>query len=192
MITDVSEHGTVGAACCHEAMRPSPHHSDVFSHLPVLLMRAMQTEQVAALLDGLVGNGWRPAQLRHRVGAEQAQGGVDRDAEHLVALLVRLSGEPSPDAAYAEQVRARQRDRADAASQAPTPAAPETREQHLAEIRSSLRGLPHRPREPEPRLRPECNLCGGEGLFFVTHEVHLCGRCVEVLASGEVSLRQVG
>jgi len=173
-------------------MPPSRHHSDVFSHLPVLLMRAMATDQVEQLLDALVHAGWRPAQLRHRVGAEQAQGSAERDAAHLVTLLQRLVDDPPPDAAYADLVRNRQQARADADEQAPTPAPPAAREQHLEQIRSALRGLPHRPREPEPRLRPECALCGGESAFFVTRKVHLCARCVDVLAAGEASLTQVG
>ena len=47
----------------------APHHPDVFSHLPALLMRELETPEVAAVLVELVAAGWRPGQLRHRVGA---------------------------------------------------------------------------------------------------------------------------
>lgn len=174
-------------------MRPaSPHHSDVFSHLPALLMRAMGTEEVDGLLERLVAAGWRPGQLRHRVGAEPSQGSVERDAAHLVELLTSLTASPCPDAVHAEQLRTRRLDRADAAARAPRPASPEVVEQRLAEIRTELTGLPRRRPEPEPRTRPGCSLCGGEGSFFVTHEVHLCHRCVAALASGEARLSQAG
>jgi len=174
-------------------MRPaSPHHSDVFSHLPALLMRELRTEVVDGLLERLVVAGWRPGQLRHRVGAEPSQGNVERDAAHLVELLASLTGLPCPDAVHAEQVRARRLDRAVAAASAPLPASPEVRDQRLTEIRAELTGLPRRRPEPEARARPDCNLCGGEGSFFVTHEVHLCRRCVAALASGEARLSQAG
>ena len=170
----------------------SPHHSDVFSHLPVLLMRELRTAAVADLLDRLVASGWRPAQLRHRVGGEPSQGSLERDAAHLVEVLSALTAMPSPDAAHAELLRAREQARADAARQAPRPASEAARAKHLAAIRGELRGLPRPPREPELRTRPACSLCGGEGSFFVTHEVHLCNQCVAVLATGEATLRQVG
>ena len=72
------------------------------------------------------------------------------------------------------------------------PATPEVRARALADIRSQLRGLPRRRPEPPPRARPGCNLCGGEGTYFVTRQVHLCSRCVEVLAAGEARLSATG
>lgn len=170
----------------------SPHHSDVFSHLPVLLMRELQTEQVVALVDRLLADDWRPGQLRHRVGAAPAQGSVEKDAAHLVALLTALAEGPSPDARQVEERRAREQARLDALAQSPEPASAEVRERHLAAMRAEL-GVPSRRRaEPEPRTRPACGLCGDDGTFFVTHDVHLCARCVSVIATGEARLSQTG
>lgn len=170
----------------------SPHHSDVFSHLPALLMREMATPAVAALLDQLVEAGWRPGQLRHRVGAAPSQGSVERDAAALVLLLTALTGGPAPDAQHAAQRLERAREQERQAAEAPVPAAPEVREQHLAQMRAALGAPPRRRDEPEPRTRPACRLCAGEGAFFVTHDVHLCRRCVEVMASGEARLSRTG
>lgn len=166
----------------------SPHHSDVFSHLPALLMRELDTPPVAALLETLVADGWRPGQLRHRVGAAPSQGSVARDAQHLQALLRSLADGPSPASRRAAELRARARDRAHALAVAPVPAAPEVAERHLARMRAQL-GVPsHRRVEPEPRTRPPCNLCEGDSAYFVTHDVRLCSRCVAVLATGEARL----
>ena len=63
---------------------------------------------------------------------------------------------------------------------------------HLEQMRAEL-GVPPRRRAPsEPRTRPACSLCDGEGAYFVTHEVHLCHRCVAALASGEARVRRTG
>lgn len=170
----------------------SPHHSDVFSHLPVLLMREMDVPAVAELLEVLIAAGWRPGQLRHRVGAAPSQGSVERDADHLVALLTSLATRPSPDAQHAATVREREQDRRRVQAQAPVPAAPEVAEQHLVRMRAEL-GVPARRRDrPELRTRSDCSLCGDESAFFVTHEVHLCGRCVATLATGEARLTGAG
>lgn len=170
----------------------SPHHSDVFSHLPAALIREMDTEPVAALVEQLLAAGWRPGQLRHRVGAAPSQGSVERDAAHLLDLLTLLTSAPSPDARHAEQVRQREQARAQQEASAPRPASPEVREQHLSRMRAQL-GIPSRRREePQPRTRPACRLCDGEGTFFVTHDVHLCARCVAVMATGEARLSQSG
>ena len=90
-------------------------------------------------------------------------------------------------------LRERQLDRACELAAAPVPAAPAVAEQHLARMRAEL-GLPARRRrsEPEPRTRPSCSLCDGQGAFFVTHDVHLCSRCVAVLATGEARLSRTG
>ena len=170
----------------------SPHHSDVFSHLPVLLMREMTTAPVAALLRQLVDAGWRPGQLRDRVGAAPSQGSIERDAAALVELLDALTRCPAPDAVHAARRRERSLAREREAAEAPLPATPEAREQHLAQIRAALGVAPRRRREPEPRTRPACSLCSGEGAFFVTHDVHLCSRCVAVMATGEARLSRTG
>ena len=170
----------------------SPHHSDVFSHLPALLMRALDTAEVAQVLDELVAAGWRPGQLRHRVGAEPAQGSVDRDAAHLLELLRALRGQTCPDVLYAQDKEAREQARRWEQEQAPPVASPEVREARLAEIRAGLKGEPRRRPEREPRTRPPCSLCDGEGAFFVTRDVHLCKRCVDLLATGQVRIRSTG
>lgn len=172
--------------------RTSPHHTDVFSHLPSLLMRELDSEPVAELLDELVALGWRPGQLRHRVGAEPAQGSVEKDAAHLVELLRSLRSQTCPDLLHAQEREERERARRWEQEHAPPPAAPEVREARLAEIRSALKGAPRRRPEPVPRTRPQCSLCHGEGAFFVTREVHLCKRCVDVMATGQARLSETG
>lgn len=172
--------------------RTSPHHTDVFSHLPALLMRELDSEPVAQVLDELVAAGWRPGQLRHRVGAEPAQGSLERDAEHLLALLRGLLQQTCPDALHAQEVAAREEQRRWEREHAPPPASPRVREARLAEIRAGLKGVPQRRGEPQPRTRPPCSLCAGEGSYFVTRDVHLCARCVEVLATGEARLSETG
>ena len=170
----------------------SPHHTDVFSHLPALLMRALDTAEVSAVLDELVAAGWRPGQLRHRVGAEPAQGSVDKDAAHLLELLRGLRGQTCPDELHARERAEREQRRRWEQEQAPPVASPEVREARLAEIRAGLKGLPRRRPEREPRTRPDCALCPAESAFFVTRDVHLCARCVEVLASGQARLSRTG
>ena len=172
--------------------RTSPHHSDVFSHLPALLMRAMDTPAVAEVLDELVAAGWRPGQLRHRVGAEPAQGSVDKDAEHLLQVLLALRAQTCPDVLHARELEARELTRQWELESAPPPASPEVREARLAEIRAGLKGAPRRRPEPEPRTRPSCSLCPGEGVYFVTRDVHLCKRCVDVMAAGAARLSGTG
>ena len=189
----VSRSVTVVPTWCHGLMRASsPHHSDVFSHLPALLRREMDTRPVAELLDTLVADGWRPGQLRHRVGAAPSQGSVARDAEQLTALLSSLAAGPSPAAKHAAVLRERELDRACELAAAPVPAAPAVAAQHLARMREDLRVPARRRTEPEPRTRPSCSLCDGEGAYFVTRDVHLCSRCVAVLATGEARLSRTG
>jgi hypothetical protein len=170
----------------------APHHPDVFSHLPALLMRELDTAEVDAVLDELVAAGWRPGQLRHRVGAAPSQGSVERDAVHLLELLRGLRGQTCPDVLHAQEVAEREERRRWEAESSPPPAAPEVRDARLAEIRASLKGAPRRRPEPEPRTRPDCSLCAGEGAYFVTRDVHLCTRCVEVLATGSARLSDTG
>lgn len=126
------------------------------------------------------------------MGAEPAQGSHERDAAHLLALLQSLSTQTCPDVAHTEQVAAREAQRAWERAQEPPPAAPEVREAHLAAIRAGLKGVPQRRAPREPRTRPPCSLCAGEGAYFVTRDVHLCKRCVDVLATGQARLSEVG
>jgi ribosomal protein S14 len=166
----------------------SPVHADVFSHLPALLMRELDAPDVAALLDRLLAAGWRPGQLRHRVGAAPAQGSVEADAVHLRGLLEQMLTVPCPDEVRAREVATAEEQRRWRERTAPRPASPEVRQAHLATIRAGLKGAPQPRRAPEPRERPACNLCAAQGAYFVTREVHLCRRCVEVLASGQARL----
>ncbi len=170
----------------------SPHHSDVFSHLPALLMRELDSALVAEVLAELVDAGWRPGQLRHRVGAEPAQGSVDKDATHLLELLRGLLQQTCPDEQHARDKQERERQREWERDQAPAPASPEVRQARIEQIRAGLKGVPRRRPEPEPRTRPACSLCAGEGAYFVTRDVHLCRRCVDVMATGQASLRSTG
>ena len=170
----------------------SPHHPDVFSHLPVSLMRELETTEVAEVLDRLVEAGWRTGQLRHRVGAEPAQGTPERDAAHLLVLLRDLLEQEAPDVAHARELEERRQVREWDRRHGPRPASPEVRERAIATIRAGLKGVPHRRPEPQPRTRPDCSLCDGEGSYFVTKDVHLCRRCVTAMASGEARLSSTG
>lgn len=172
--------------------RTSPHHPDVFSHLPALLMREMDTPAVAEVLDELVAAGWRAGQLRHRVGAEPAQGSIEKDADHLLQLLRGLREQPCPDLLHAQEVQAREASRRWEQENAPTPASEQVRATRIAEIRAGLKGAPRTRPDPVPRTRPPCSLCPGEGSFFVTRDVHLCKRCVDVLAAGQARLSDTG
>lgn len=168
---------------------PSPHHTDVFSQLPSRLMRELEAADVAALLDALVLAGWRPGQLRARVGAEPSQGSLDRDAAAVRSLLERLRGEQCPDARHARERAEQDHERARQQELAPRPADPAVRDRWLGEIRAGLKSTPaRRSRAPEPRTRPSCALCDGESSFFVRRDVHLCRPCVDLLSAGEVRL----
>ena len=167
-------------------------HADVFSSLPVLLVRALDVPEVGAVVDELLAAGWRAGQLRSRVGGEPSRGSVEGDAAHLLEVLRGLRDVECPDAAHAREVQERRTQREFERAAAPVPARPEVRDAALAEIRRGLKGV-SRPRpEPEPRVRPACSLCDGEGRYFVTRDVHLCARCVDVMASGRAELRGTG
>lgn len=166
----------------------SPHLSDVFSQLPSRLLRELDTAEVAEVLAELVAAGWRPGQLRYRVGAAPSQGSVEADAVAVLVLLRGLLQQTCPDTLHAREV---QRRRAEPTS-LDRAAEPAVAAQHLAQIRAQLPGLPRRRPEPAPRIRPACNLCDGEGAFFVTREVHLCRHCVALLAGGNARLRGTG
>jgi hypothetical protein len=164
----------------------SAHHADVFSHLRGAVGRELAVPEVAELLAALVARGWEPRQLRHRVGALPAQPSAAQDAEVITACLRGLLAEPSPQQRYDEDRLRREDDRARAARDAPRVAGAEDRDRWIAGIRSGLKGRP-RSRAAEPvRLRPDCALCHGEAQLFVRRDVHLCSRCVDLLAAGEV------
>ena len=160
----------------------------VLEQLPGRLARALDTAEVAELVDGLVVAGWRPGQVAHRVGAEPAQGSVERDAEHVVEVLRALAGQTPPDVEHAAERQQRERAR----RSGPPPASPEVRDAAIASIRAGLKGVPASRPAPPRRTRPACSSCGGEGSFFVTRQVHLCPRCVALLAAGEARLSAAG
>jgi hypothetical protein len=165
----------------------SPHFADVFSHLRAAVGRELDTPEVSALLDDLIAAGWQPWQLRHRVGTLPTQPSSAQDAEVIEALLRRLRTEPSPQARYDEERARRDEERALAAQGEPEPADPAERERWIAVIRTSLKGRP-RVVTPAPlRVRPDCAVCQGESDFFVRRDVHLCARCVDLLAAGAVT-----
>jgi hypothetical protein len=170
----------------------SPHCAEVFGQLPSLLVRALDTDEVASVVVDLVAAGWRTGQLRHRVGGEPSQGSVDRDAAHLLHVLRELRGQPCPDAVHAREVELREQARRWEQESAPPPASEQVRAAHVARIRAQLKGVPRRRREREPRTRAGCSLCAGEGTYFVTREVHLCKRCVDVLATGRARISATG
>ncbi len=166
----------------------SPHLASVVSTLPALLVRALDGERAGAEVDALVAAGWRPGQLRSRIGAEPSLGSPDRDADQVLDVLRRLREQTPPDVAHARELERRRRAREDERATAPRPASPETAGRSAERIRRELGLLPARRPASEPRTRPSCSLCDGEGSFFVSKDVHLCPRCVEVLATGEARL----
>ena len=170
----------------------TPHAAEVLAELPSLLVRALDGEGLDSVVAELVEAGWRTGQLRSRLGGEPSQGSVDRDAAHLLEVLQELRGRPCPDAVHAREVELREQVRRWQQEQAPQPAAPEARATHVAAIRAQLKGAPRPRREREPRTRPACSLCAGEGTYFVTREVHLCRRCVDQLATGRARLSATG
>ncbi|MDT7536531.1 MAG: hypothetical protein QOI82_116 [Actinomycetota bacterium] len=165
----------------------SPHAAEVFGQLRVAVSRELDTDEVAGLLDDLMSRGWRPWQLRHRVGTLPTQPSSVQDAEVIVAHLRQLLDEPSPQARYDEEKARRAQDRAQAARDAPVPAEPDDRDRWIAVIRSGLKGRPRVVTPAPMRVRPDCALCQGESDFFVRRDVHLCARCVDLLAAGAVT-----
>jgi hypothetical protein len=181
----------------------SPSHADVVGaarpplatvvcSLPALLVRALDADRAGPEVDALVAAGWRTGQLRARIGAAPSLGSPDRDAEQVLALLRALRDEVPPDVAHARELEQRRRDREDEAARAPRPASPEVRRRSVERIRGELGLAPSRRAAAEPRTRPACSLCDGEGSFFVSRDVHLCPRCVAVLATGEARLSRTG
>jgi hypothetical protein len=170
----------------------SPHLADVVASLPALLVRGLDAEQAARDVEALVAAGWRTGQLRSRIGAEPSQGSPDRDADHVLAVLRALRDETPPDVAHARELARRRREQEDERARAPQPASPEVRRRSVERIRTELGLVTSGRAAPEPRTRPRCSLCDGEGSFFVSREVHLCARCVAVLATGEARLAAAG
>lgn len=164
---------------------PSAHHADVFSHLRAAVGRELDTPEVAALLEDLLGRGWRPEQLRHRVGLLPAQPSSAQDAQVIVELLCRLRDEGPPQVRWDAERATRERHRAfEVRAEAPV-ATPQETERWIASIRGGLKGLPRAARPEKVRLRPDCAVCAGEAEFFVRRDVHLCTRCVDLLAGME-------
>jgi hypothetical protein len=175
------------------AMRTvSPRLADVVRDLPALLVRSLDADRVGHEVDALVAAGWRPGQLGARIGAAPSLGSPDRDADHVLQLLSALRDETPPDVAHARELERRRRDRADERARAPQPASPEVQRRSAERIRAELGLAPRRAVAVEPRTRPACSLCDGEGSFFVSPEVHLCPRCVAVLATGSARLADTG
>jgi hypothetical protein len=171
----------------------SPHAPEVFGQLRVAVSRELDTEEVAGLLDDLISRGWRPWQLRHRVGTLPTQPTSVQDAEVITEHLRQLLNEQSPQARYDEETARRKQERAEAERAAPVPAEPGERERWIAVIRSGLKGRPRVVTPAPMRVRPDCALCQGESDFFVRRDVHLCARCVDLLAAGAVTAeRQTG
>lgn len=171
----------------------SPYADEVFSGLRLAVTRELSTQEVGPLLDELVARGWRPWQLRYRVGSLPTQPSSVQDAEVITTLLRQLRSEPSPQQQYDDERARRQLDRAEAARLAPRPSAPEERDRWIAVIRNGLTGRRRVVVPASMRVRPDCALCQGESDFFVRRDVHLCARCVDLLAAGAVTAeRQSG
>lgn len=158
----------------------------VFADLRPPVASSLDTPEVGALLQAMVVRGWRPRQLRDRVGALPVQSAPAEDARVIVETLRGLLEQQSPQESYDEELRRRAQAEQDALETAHQPAAPEERARWVSVIRSGLKGRSQVPFGPPVRLRPDCSLCTGEAEFFVRRDVHLCGSCVDLLAAGEV------
>src|SRR5687767_10698492 len=113
---------------------------EVFGNLRISVVRELARPEVDDLLRRLVTRGWRTRQLSDRVGVLPVQATPAQDAEVVVAALTRLLDEESPQERYDADLARRERERADAQSHAPTPAAPEDRQRWITAIRSGLKG----------------------------------------------------
>ena len=165
----------------------SPHAAEVFGQLRVAVSRELDNDEVGGLLDELMARGWRPWQLRHRVGSLPTQPSSVQDAEIITAHLRELLEEPSPQARWDQEKARRAQEREAAARDAPVPAEPHDRDRWIAVIRTGLKGRPRVVTPAPMRVRPDCALCQGESDFFVRRDVHLCARCVDLLAAGAVT-----
>jgi len=170
------------------AQRPQPSSQPelVFADLRPSVAAALDTPEVVALLEAMIVRGWRPRQLRDRVGSLPVQSAPTEDARVIVDALRALLEQQSPQESYDEELRRRARSEQDARDAAHQPAAPEERARWVSMIRSGLKGPSQVPFGPPVRIRPDCSLCTGEAEFFVRRDVHLCGSCVDLLAAGEV------
>lgn len=164
-------------------------HDQVFGHLPASLARRLDQPQVAAVVAALVEDGWRPAQLAARVGVLPV---TSDQTGQVLDFLRALLGDQSPRARAEQERRMRKQAAEVARALAPQPASTRSREHWLAEARRGLKGLPRRPAALVSRIRPTCALCAAEASFFVTHEVHLCRPCVQVLGTGRARLTSTG
>ncbi len=164
-------------------------HEQVFGQLPAQLARRLDEPQVATVVAALVEDGWRPAQLAARVAVLPV---TSNQTGQVLDFLRALLGEQSPRSRVEQERRMRQQAAEVARALAPQPASPQSREHWLAEARRGLKGLPRRTAAPVSRIRPSCALCAAEASFFVTHEVHLCRPCVQVLGTGKARLTSTG
>lgn len=166
-------------------------HEEVFGALPSATARALDVPEVAIAVRPLLAAGWRPAQLAARVGALPASadpvGGV-------TTFLVALRERDCPQRLWERERAARRREQEEQRQQdqhrqqGHGAASDESRARWAAEARRAL-GLPPRVRSgPAPRASAVCASCGRGGEFFVTRQVRLCRRCVELLGSGSAEL----
>lgn len=163
-------------------------HEDLFGHLPWRDAQALHVPEVAAVVRPLLARGWRPAQLAARVGALPATAGPDATLAAVVAFLQVLLERDSPAAEHAAAKQARDQERHDRQAGEQPVASDEVKAHWVAHARRSL-GLPPRPRSVQAApAAPVCASCPGEGSFFVTREVRLCGACVELLRTGRAHL----
>jgi hypothetical protein len=164
-------------------------HTAVFGGLTSRLAAELDTPEVAALVRPLLDRGWRPGQLADRVGSVPAGGDPVREVG---AFLAGLRDTPSPAAQWAAERSRREAEAATRVALAPEPASEESRRRWAREARRQLRGrtasYDATAVRPAERARSACALCGADGTFFVTREVHLCEPCVEVLGSGRARL----
>lgn len=154
-------------------------HDEVFGGLPALTARALDEPEVAAAVRALLDRGWRPAQLGARVGALPA---AEDPVGLVLALLWRLREAESPQQAWERQQAERTQQPAEGDGH--RVASDEERAHWVAEARRAIGMPPRRRCEPAPEVVRRCACCAGEGTFFVTRTVRLCGACVAVLESG--------
>lgn len=188
------------------SLRPedlAPVLDEVLAVLPARVARSLDRPDIHLVVGELLAHGWTPPQLAARVGGLRIAGDLLTAVRD---LLLALLEEDSPRR-LADRAREERHELARAAGipvppLRPTPAVPdpldpdgrrvpvsdEQRARWIAEVRSGLKGLARPRPEPVVRTRPDCAICGQESAYFVTHEVHLCGRCVHLLGAGQVRL----
>lgn len=154
-------------------------HDEVFGGLPARTARALDEPDVAAAVRVLLDAGWRPAQIGARVGAAPA---ADEPTAPVLALLRQLAQTESPQQAWQRQRAERQPFPVE--GEAHRVASDEERAHWVAEARRSLGLAARRPVQAAPPVVRQCASCPGEGTYFVTRTVRLCGACVSLLESG--------